>query len=114
MTVTLNDIRYSVITNHNITAKNIINKLPLDLTLSRYAEHEYNAELPFVPQNAKETTSDIKAGHIYYWDGWNSFVLNFEDMNISPYKVVDIGRIESDNIADILRKSGNRIHISVE
>lgn len=114
MTITLNDIRYNVITNRNITARDTISNLPLNLTLSRYADHEYNAELPFVPQNAKESTSSIKAGHIYYWNGWNSFVLNFENMNISPYKVVEIGKIDSEVIADILRKSGSRIHISAE
>ena len=57
--------------------------------------------------------SDIKAGHIYYWDGWNAFVINFEDYDISPYKVVHIGEIKSEDISDILKNSGEIIDIEV-
>lgn len=113
MHVTINNTDYEVELDSNITVDEIVNKLPLDLTLVRYAEHEYYAELPFTPAFAKETTSNIKAGHLYYWDGWNAFVINFEDYDITPYKVVHIGEIKSSQVSDMLRKADKNINVSV-
>lgn len=64
MQIKLNKSQYQVMLDSNVTVDEIIKNLPLSLTLSRYAEHEYNTELPFVPPCAEESTSDIKAGHI--------------------------------------------------
>lgn len=111
MTVTINNTDYEVEQDSNVTADEIVGNLPLNLTMTRYAGHEYYAELPFTPTFVSEQTSTVLAGHIYYWDGWNAFVLNFEDTNIAPYKVVHIGEIKSDGIKDILSKSGDKIEI---
>ena len=114
MKITIDNKIYDVEIDDNVTSSAISQKLPLELSLVRYAEHEYYSELPFTPVFAKETTSDIKAGHVYYWDGWNAFVLNFEDCNISPYKVVHIGEIKQTEVSDVLRNSEKKIDIVVE
>lgn len=113
MKVQINEMGYEVKLDNNETVKDIINNLPLNLELSRYAEHEYYSELPFTPTFDEDRTSNIKAGHIYYWDGWNAFVINYKDYDISPYKVVHIGEILSDNISEILNKSDNTINVIV-
>ncbi|MDD3220113.1 MAG: cyclophilin-like fold protein [Lachnospiraceae bacterium] len=81
--------------------------------MTRYAGHEYYSELPFTPEFASETTSEILAGHVYYWDGWNAFVINYIDSDISPYNVVHIGEIADASISDYLTGADETIHIQV-
>ena len=71
MTIKVNGIEYEVSLDQNVTVKDIIEKMPLSLNMVRYAGHEFYSELPFTPAFAQERTSEIKAGHVYYWDGWN-------------------------------------------
>lgn len=113
MQLTINGTEYEVELDENITTNEIVKKMPLDLTLVRYAGHEYYSELPFTPEFAKETTSNIKAGHVYYWDGWNAFVINYEECDISPYRVVHIGEIKSKDVSEMLRNADEKISVSV-
>lgn len=87
---------------------------PLDLELVRYAGHEYYAELPETPEMSEDTTSHILAGHLYYWDGWNAFVINFEDYDITPYQVVHLGEITDKEIVEYLRDAGNTINVKLD
>lgn len=113
MKVVINNKEYDVELNINDTSKDILSNLPLNLTMQRYAGHEYYSELPFTPKFDANRTSNIKSGEIYYWDGWNAFVINFEDYDISPYKVVHIGKILDDNISELLSNSEDKIEIKV-
>ena len=114
MKVIINDKSYEVELFDSITKDKIINMLPLDLTLQKYAEHEYYSELPTKPTMDENTTSNILAGDIYYWDGWNAFVINYEDYDITPYKVVHIGEIKDKSIVDYLRKAEKNVKIKLE
>ena len=111
----INGENFSVEVQDNITAQEIFKNVPLALTMTRYAGHEYYSELPFTPSFDSEKTSSLKAGCLYYWDGWNSFVINYEDCDISPYKSVHIGSVdEAEKICAILRSAGGKISITVE
>lgn len=114
MKVIIDEKSYDVELFDSVTKDEIINMLPLELTLQRYAGHEYYSELPSKPTMDSNTTSNILAGHIYYWDGWNAFVINYEDYDISPYKVVHIGEIKDKSIIDYLKKTDNNINIKLE
>lgn len=57
--------------------------------------------------------SQIKAGHLYYWGGWNAFVINYEDADISPYKVAHLGEVDGD-ISEVLRKAADKVTVRVE
>lgn len=113
MTIKVNGIEYEVALDQNVTVKDIIEKMPLSLNMVRYAGHEFYSELPFTPAFAEERTSEIKAGHVYYWDGWNAFVINYIDSDISPYKVVHIGEIKDKSICDVLADGTDHIQIDV-
>ena len=113
MQITIDGTEYEVELDNNVTIDDIVKKLPIELTLTRYAGHEYYSELPFTPSFAKETTSNIKAGHVYYWDGWNAFVINYEDYDISPYQVVHIGEIKSEDVSEMLKNADETIRVSV-
>ena len=114
MKLTLNAQEYNVTLNDNSTIDDILKLLPMTLEMQRYAGHEYYASLSETPTIEGVTkTSDIKAGGIYYWDGWNAFVINFEDINIAPYKVVHVGDING-NIVSELDKSGDTITVNVQ
>ncbi len=105
MTLEINGKIYNVVLDDNSTARDIVAKLPLELTINRYANHEHYASLPFTPTNDAPKTSHILAGHIYYWDGWNAFVINYIDWDIPPYQVVHIGEITDKSIIDVLENN---------
>ena len=50
---------------------------------------------------------------MYYWDGWNAFVINYIDSDISPYKVVHIGEITDQSVVDVLTNAEEQITIQV-
>ena len=113
MKVIINNKEYEVILDENDTTKDILANMPLELTLQRYAGHEYYSSLSFTPKFDTNRTSNIKAGHIYYWDGWNAFVINFEDYDIDPYRVVHIGEIKDKSIIDLLENGEENISVKV-
>lgn len=113
MKILLNNKEYEVKLDNNETVNDIAENMPLKLNLVRYAGHEYYSELPFTPTKDKETTSNIKAGHVYYWDGWNAFVINYIDYDIGPYQVVHIGEITDTGIIDALQNANENIEIEV-
>lgn len=112
--INLDGKNYAAELEDNVTVRDILEGLPLSLDIQRYAGHEYYAELPFRPEFAAERTSHIKAGHLYYWDGWNAFVINYEEYDITPYKVVHLGKINNaDEICAYLRKANDIISINI-
>lgn len=114
MKITIGETTYDVALDSNTTVTDIVSKLPLALTMTKYAGHEYYAELPFTPVFDENRTSEIKAGHVYYWDGWNAFVINYEDCNIAPYQVVHIGEITDAGVSEMLGSADDTIQIQVE
>ena len=79
-----------------------------------------NEQNQLTEDNVKETTEipvgtevASQAGHVYYWDGWNAFVINYIDSDISPYKVVHIGEIKDKSVCNILTAGADNIHIEV-
>ncbi len=113
MKLTIDGQAYSFAPDDNSTVREILANLPLDLSLVRYAGHEYYAELPFTPEFDETRTSHILAGHLYYWDGWNAFVINFEDWDITPYQVVHLGEILSDTVASYLETAPETIQVTL-
>ena len=115
ITITTGGKEFSAVPDDNVTAREIFSHLPLSLELGRYADHEYSGALNFKPEFAPERTSHILAGHLYYWDGWNVFVINYEDYNISPYKVVHIGTVnDASGICEYLRGAEDKITVEVK
>ncbi len=113
MNITIGDMVYEVALDDNETTRDIISHMPLDLSMVRYAGHEYYSELPFTPVFDENRTSEIKAGHVYYWDGWNAFVINYIDSDIAPYQVVHIGEITDAKISEFLTNADETIEIQV-
>ncbi|WP_455617358.1 cyclophilin-like fold protein [Eisenbergiella sp.] len=68
------------------------------------------AELPFTPFFDETRTSEIKAGHVNYWD---AFVMNYIDYDISPYKVVHIGKITDQSVVDVLTSAEEQVTIQI-
>lgn len=114
MKITMDGTTYEVALDQNETVTDLVSHLPLELEIERYADHEYYAELPFTPVFDEERTSQIKAGHVYYWDGWNAFVINYIDWDIAPYQVVHIGEITDSSVSAYLTEAEDQVNITVE
>lgn len=113
MKIKINDTEYNVILQKNKTVDDLLKMLPLNLEMQRYAGHEYYASLEKTPYNDSDYgTSYIKANGVYYWDGWNAFVINYEDSDITPYKPVYIGNIDGD-ISQLLKTTDNVIDVTI-
>jgi hypothetical protein len=112
--ITIDGIEYTAALNDNCTVEDILNMLPLELTLQRYADHEYYSSLPQKPSvNGVPMTSDAHANGIYYYDGWSAFTVLFVDAHIAPYKVVHIGDVNED-ITTQLAASGATVKAKIE
>ena len=114
MFVAINGKNYAVRLEANETAQAIAAALPLDLKMERFGGHEFWATLPFVPPFAVPRTSQVKSGHVYYWDGWNAFVINYIDSDIAPYNVVHVGEIADKTICAVLDKAPEHITAKAE
>ena len=115
MKIVLDGTEYQVLTDNNDTVADIVAAAPLRMRMVRYDGHEYYDTLPFTPRVSSPQTSRLLAGHIYYWAGGNSFVINFKDYDIAPYKSVHVGEFQdAATIADILRDAPDKISITIE
>ena len=111
--LTLNGKVYTAVFNDNRTVEDIINMMPMELTLKRYAGHEYYSALPEKP-SIKDVpmTSVAHAGDICYFDGWNAFTVLFGDAHIAPYKVVLVGHVNED--ISPLAAAGDTVKAKIE
>lgn len=112
--LTLDGKNYTATLKDNRTVEDILNMLPLELTLQRYAGHEYYSSLPEKPSmEGVPVTSEAHAGGIYYYDGWNAFTVLFGDANIAPFEVVHVGDVHEDVITP-LSVAGANITAKIE
>ena len=94
--------------------RGIIAQCPFRLSFSRSAEHEYYTRLPVkVDAQGCKGVSSIQANKLYLFDAWNAFSLNFMEMNIAPYEVIELGSFDED-LVPLLRQSGSQINILCE
>ncbi|MDD9793487.1 cyclophilin-like fold protein [Priestia megaterium] len=106
--LTLDGKEYTARLNDNRTVEDILNMVPMKLTLQRYDGHEYYSSLPKKPSiKGVPMTSDAHAGGIYYYDGWNAFTVLFGDAHIAPFEVVHIGDVNEDVISQLAAAGAN-------
>ena len=112
--LTIDGKEYTAALNDNRTVDDILNMLPLELTLQRYAGHEYYRSLPQKPSiKGVPMTSDAHAGGIYYYDGWSAFTVLYGGANITPFEVVHIGDVNEDIITP-LAAAENTVQAKIE
>lgn len=112
--LTLDGKEYTATLNDNRTVEDILNMLPMELTMQRYADHEYYSSLPQKPSiKGVPMTSDAHAGGIYYYDGWSAFTVLFGDAHIAPFEVVHIGDVNEDVIFP-LAAAGDTVEAKIE
>ena len=112
--LTVNGKAYTATLQNNRTVEDVLQMLPMELTLQRYAGHEYYASLPKKPSiTGVPMTSDAHAGGIYYYDGWSAFTVLFGDAHIAPYEVVHLGDVNEDIIAP-LAAAGATVEAKIE
>lgn len=112
--LTVDGKEYTATLNDNRTVEDILNMLPIELTLQRYAGHEYYSSLPKKPSiKGVPMTSDAHSGGIYYYDGWSAFTVLFGDAHIAPFEVVHIGDVNEDAIS-ALTTAGATVEAKIE
>ena len=113
MKIQINDTVYVVQTDDNKTVADIVANLPMDLNMQRYAGHEYFAEMDFIPHGGGKKTSHLMPGHVYWWGDGNTFVINYIEYDIAPYKSVHIGEITDPEIIDVLANAPRTIAVKL-
>lgn len=112
--LTLDGKEYTATLNDNRTVEDILNMVPMKLTLQRYDGHEYYSSLPKKPSiKGVPMTSEAHAGGIYYYDGWSAFTVLFGDAHIAPFEVVHIGDVNEDVISQ-LAVAGANVEAKIE
>lgn len=112
--LTIDGTEYTATLNDNRTVEDILNMLPMELTLKRYAGHEYYSSLTQKPSiKGVPMTSDAHAGGIYYYDGWSAFTVLYGDAHIAPFKVVHIGEVNEDVISSLVA-AGDTVEAKIE
>lgn len=111
--IIIDNKEYEAELENNNTVKDIMEHLPVEIVMERYANHEFSGKLPFKPASISEKTSNLKAGSLYYWEEGNSFVINYIDYDISPYSSVYLGKFKDLSINDYLENSGNEIFVEI-
>lgn len=110
----INDEHFTALLNDNHTVEDLLKMLPMELTLRRYAQHEYYSSLPKKPSiKSVPMTSDAYAGGLYYYDGWSAFTVLFDDAQIAPYEVVHLGDV-NEEIISTLAASGDTVKVILE
>ena len=78
------------------TTKAFLNRLPLTLSMDRYADREYYAAIPALPEN-EEAIPDFENGDITYYTSGNSLAIFFGNAgNSHQAGLIRMGRITSD------------------
>lgn len=114
MKLTVDGEIYHVILDKNSMTEDILQMLPLKMTFERHGNHEYHASLPQkLSLDNLEKTCDARAGSLYYFDGWSSLSLFFEDVHTDSPHVVHIGDIVED-IVTPLKSAGKELEIKIE
>lgn len=112
--LTIDGKEFSVTLKDNQTVSDILKMLPLELSLQRYAGHEYYGTLPQKP-SIKDVpmTSSAFAGGIYYYDGWSALTVLYGDAYIAPYEVAHIGDAEP-AVVEYLKNSDTHVSAKIE
>lgn len=112
--LTLKGQSFTATLNENRTVDDILEMVPMGLTLQRYAGHEYYSSLPKKPSTkGVPMTSEAHAAGIYYYDGWSAFTVLFADAYIAPFEVVHIGDV-NEEIITLLAESGDIVEVKIE
>lgn len=96
----------------NDAARKFLNRLPAEnLEFQKYGGFEYYASFP-LDADEKNSTSNLKAGGIYYNFDYRALSVVFADKNIAPSKSVQIASIKTGT--EKLKNSPNRISASLK
>ena len=111
MKIVIDGRTYHVVMNRNAMTDDILRMLPLKMTFERYGGHEYHASLPDKPSVEKlKKTCDARAGSLYYFDGWSSLSLFFEDLHTESAHVIHVGDIVED-ISAYLKSADEKLEV---
>jgi len=88
-------------------------QFPLNIKLNRSGSNEYYNSLPKSIKSTASGTSQVKSGYIYYFKGSNALSLNFADLNISPYEVIEIGHIVDSDLVQVLSNGSESMEVNI-
>lgn len=111
--ITINDNEYHADMVNCDLVNQIAGMCPFEGTYKKHSNHEYFTKLPSqADDEGCQLTTSILKNKIYYYQKWNSFVIVYEDANVSPYELTCIGEFEED-VSDYLQDKGRNIFVEV-
>jgi len=113
LNLTLLEQTFTATLTENSVAQAVLAQLPVTLTINRSGENEYYQSLPTPIKATTKGTSQVQAGHLYYFAGSNAFSLNFADKNIAPYEVIEIGTFDEPNLTTLLAQGTSSMTVEL-
>ncbi len=102
ITLKINDNDYKLILEDNETVSDLINRLPLNLSMNELNGNEYYSYLDFTLKDNPENINNIEAGDVMLY-GDNCIVIFYKSFT-TTYKYTKIGHIDSiDNLEQDLK-----------
>lgn len=102
ITLKINDNDYKLILEDNETVSDLINRLPLNLSMNELNGNEYYSYLDFTLKDNPENINNIEVGDVMLY-GDNCIVIFYKSFT-TTYKYTKIGHIDSiDNLEQDLK-----------
>lgn len=96
ITLTFGDTAVTGVLNDSETTQAFLERLPLTIPMNRYADREYYAAIPELPENGEEIP-DFENGDITYYTAGKSLAIFFGNADTSSQSdLIRMGRITSD------------------
>lgn len=112
--ITINDIEHHAEMIDNELVKQIANMCPFESNFKQHNDVEYFTKLPGqANDDGCQLTTKLYKNRIYYYQNWNAMTIVYEDVDVSPYELVEIGEFEED-VSEFLKSKGRNVLISCE
>lgn len=96
ITLTFGDTVVTAQMDNSETTRAFLDRLPLTISMNRYADREYYASIPELPENEEEIP-DFENGDITYYTAGKSLAIFFgNEGNSSQSDLIRMGRITTD------------------
>ena len=112
--ITVGDTEIDAVLNNTVASQELINSLPVTVSMTRMGEHEYYGSIGKSLSETDEQQTGYEIGDIAYWTPGDLLAFYFDEPDKDPEGLIILGRITTDiSVFDNL-KSNEQMKIELE